>query len=61
MVHSLRLHDMVATETARVETRALDFYAASEAAVQLAADFHSGFASASSTLLVWAIRRVRQL
>ena len=31
MVHSLRLRDMVAAETAREEARSLDFYAAIEA------------------------------
>jgi hypothetical protein len=31
MVHSLRLRDMVAAETAREEGRSLDFYAAIEA------------------------------
>ncbi len=46
MVHSLRLRDMVAAETAREEARSLDFYAAIEAADAIAVDFHPGFASA---------------
>ena len=46
MVHSLRLRDMVAAETAREEARLLDFYAAIEAADAIAVDFHPGFASA---------------
>ena len=46
MVHSLRLRDMVAAQTAREEARLLDFYAAIEAADAIAVDFHPGFASA---------------
>jgi len=45
MVHSFRLRDMVAAETAREEARLLDFYAAIEAADAIAVDFHPGFAS----------------
>jgi hypothetical protein len=62
MVHSLRLRDMVAAETAREEARSLDFYAAIEAADAIAVNFHPGFASAVfDSFGVGAIRWLWQL